>query len=113
MKHGIGDRMNRRSLMRTSLAGGALALGVRAIPARAQTPVPRHDRLVVDLDGEVSVFDPALTYTTRGWSIVHSIYDALIDFGSDGSIVPLAAESFTTEDAITARFLKVDAVHRR
>ena len=70
-------------------------------PGAAQTPVAATERLVVDLDGEVSIFDPAETYTTRGWSIVHSIYDALVDFGPDGSVVPLAAETFTTEDAVT------------
>ena len=47
------------------------------------------------------MFDPAETYTTRGWSIIHSLFDALVDFGPDGSVVPLAAETFETEDAIT------------
>lgn len=69
--------------------------------ATAQTPSAVRDQLVVDLDAEVDTFDPARTYTTTGWSIVHSVYDALVEFGADGSVVPLAAESFTTRDAIT------------
>lgn len=96
--------INRRKVIRE---GGAAVVagtvGWKALTGEsiAQTPESTRDRIVVDLDGDVSTFDPAQTYTTRGWSIVHSIYDALVDFGSDGSIVPLAAETFTTEDAIT------------
>jgi ABC-type transport system substrate-binding protein len=82
-------------------AAGAASWTLMTRPAAGQTPAAIAERLVVDLDGEVSVFDPAETYTTRGWSIVHSIYDALVDFGPDGSVVPLAAETFTTEDAVT------------
>ncbi len=97
--HGI----NRRRVIQ---GGGSLIAGVAGwnVPTHrtaAQTPEPVRDQIVVDLDGDVSTFDPALTYTTRGWSIVHSIYDALVDFGSDGTIVPLAAETFATDDAIT------------
>ncbi len=87
-------------MIRASAMGSA-AWGLKTSPGVAQTPVALPNQLVVDLDGEVDVFDPALTYTTRGWSIVHSIYDALVDFASDGSVVPLAAESFTTADAVT------------
>lgn len=97
--HGI----NRRRVIQ---GGGSLIAGVAGwnVPTHrtaAQTPEPVRNQIVVDLDGDVSTFDPALTYTTRGWSIVHSIYDALVDFGSDGTIVPLAAETFATDDAIT------------
>lgn len=91
---------DRRTLMRGAAAGAA-GWTLMTRPGAAQTPVAATERLVVDLDGEVSIFDPAETYTTRGWSIVHSIYDALVDFGPDGSVVPLAAETFTTEDAVT------------
>jgi peptide/nickel transport system substrate-binding protein len=93
--------IDRRSLIMTSAASGLAAWAMRTGHAAAQTPVARRERIVVDLDGTVDVFDPAQTYTTRGWSIVHSLYDALVDFAPDGSLTPLAAESFTTEDAIT------------
>lgn len=91
---------DRRTLVK-GVATGAASWSLMTRPGAAQTPAATVDRLVVDLDGEVSAFDPAETYTTRGWSIVHSIYDALVDFGPDGSVVPLAAETFTTEDAVT------------
>ena len=94
-------KLDRRSLVARAALAGAAGWGLMTTAASAQTPAPVHDRLVVDLDGDISIFDPAQTYTTRGWSVVHSIYDALVDFGPDGSIVPLAAESFSTEDAIT------------
>jgi peptide/nickel transport system substrate-binding protein len=96
-----GFSLTRRQVVAASVLGGSAHWALQASRAAAQTPAAALDRVVIDLDGEVSVFDPALTYTTRGWSIVHSIYDALVDFGADGTIVPLAAESFTTEDAIT------------
>ncbi len=97
-------RINRRRVLQrggAAVAGSAIGWELLTEGEAVQAQEPIRDQIVVDLDGEVSVLDPALTYTTRGWSIVHSIYDALVDFGSDGSIVPLAAESFTTEDAIT------------
>jgi peptide/nickel transport system substrate-binding protein len=93
-------RIDRRTLVKGTAAGIA-GWSLMTAGSRAQTPAPIAERLVVDLDGDVSIFDPAQTYTTRGWSIVHSIYDALVDFGADGSVVPLAAETFTTEDAVT------------
>ena len=96
--------INRRRFVQggsAAIAGSAAGWGVIANGEAAQTPAPVRERIVVDLDGDVDVFDPAQTYTTRGWSIVHSIYDALVDFGRDGSIVPLAAEFFSTQDAIT------------
>lgn len=94
-------RVDRRRLLTSSVLAGGAALGLMTSRVAAQTPEPVGGRIVVDLDSEVSVFDPAQTYTTRGWTIVHSIYDALVDFGPDGTVVPLAAESFTTEDAVT------------
>jgi peptide/nickel transport system substrate-binding protein len=92
--------IDRRTLVKGAAAGAA-SWTLMTTSGAAQTPSPVAEQLVVDLDGEVSVFDPAETYTTRGWSIVHSLYDALVDFGPDGSIVPLAAETFTTDDAVT------------
>lgn len=91
---------DRRALVKGAAAGVA-GWSLVTAGSSAQTPAAIAERLVVDLDGEVSVFDPAETYTTRGWSIVHSLYDALVDFGPDGSVVPLAAETFTTKDAVT------------
>lgn len=56
------------------------------------------EELVIDLSGTPESIDPALAYSPRDWSIVHSIYDALIGFDASGRLVPLAAESFTASD---------------
>lgn len=59
--------------------------------------------LIIDLAGSPDHLTPALTYSTRDWSVLHAIYDSLLDFGPDGEIVPQAAESFETDDALTFR----------
>lgn len=59
--------------------------------------------LIIDLSGSPDDLTPALTYSTRDWSVLHAIYDSLLDFGPDGEIVPQAAETFETDDAITFR----------
>lgn len=96
-------RLNRRGLV-----AGAGMLGLSLSRARAQgTPVASPvtsevaDELVIDLNGPPDHLDPALAYSVRDWSIVHSVYDALIDFSDEGTLVPLAAEEFSTDDAMT------------
>lgn len=56
------------------------------------------DELVIDLSGTPESIDPALAYSPRDWSIVHSIYDSLIGFDTRGKLVPLAAQAFTAVD---------------
>ena len=94
---------------------GVLGLSVAgAVGANAQsTPVVSPSaspvatdlpaELVIDLNGPPDNLDPALAYSVRDWSIVHSVYDALIDFDMDGTLVPLAAEAFSSDDAMTFR----------
>ncbi len=90
---------------RTLLAGaGALFAGsaLANMPVtRAQTE--RADHLVIDLSTEPGALDPATTYDVDGWSVIHSIYDSLLQYGSDGEIEPLLAESFTLVDPQTYR----------
>jgi peptide/nickel transport system substrate-binding protein len=59
------------------------------------------DELVIDLSGDPDSIDPAVAYSARDWSIVHSIYDGLVTIAEDGSVQPLAAESFKTIDDVT------------
>lgn len=59
------------------------------------------DSLVIDLDGELESIHPSLAYSGRDWSVVHSIYDSIVAIDASGAVVPLAAETFTTEDATT------------
>lgn len=89
----------RRAIAIVSAAAGGLAVGVRGT---AQTPeAPLLEEMVIDLAGVPESIDPALAYSARDWSIVHSIYDAPVGFAGDGSIQPLAAETFAAVDELT------------
>ena len=61
------------------------------------------EELVIDLSGSPDNLTPATSYSTRDWSVIHAVYDSLVDFGPDGTILPQAAEVFETDDAITFR----------
>jgi peptide/nickel transport system substrate-binding protein len=80
--------------------GLALALG-RVPTGRAQGE--RTASLVIDLGSEPANLDPATTYDPDGWSVVHSIYDSLVQYGPDGALEPLLAESFELVDPLTYR----------
>ena len=91
----------RRSLIGTAATIGllpGLAQSRQATPAAGLEP-----EMVIDLSGSPDSLVPANTYSTRDWSVVHAIYDSLLDFGPEGDILPQAAESFETDDAVTFR----------
>jgi peptide/nickel transport system substrate-binding protein len=70
--------------------------------AQQGTPeVELLQELVIDLAGDPVSLDPAFAYSARDWSIVHSIYDGLIAIAEDGTIQPLAAETFDAIDELT------------
>jgi peptide/nickel transport system substrate-binding protein len=50
---------------------------------------------------EPPTLDPALVYESDGWSVVHSIYDALVQLGPDGALEMVLAESMTQVDPLT------------
>ncbi|HEY7031004.1 MAG TPA: ABC transporter substrate-binding protein [Thermomicrobiales bacterium] len=87
--------MNRRSLLRLAGLGGlSLAIGPGfGRSALAQAPV---EEMVIDLASEPDTLDPALTYTIDGWSVVHSVYDSLYQYGPDGALEPLLAAAVPT-----------------
>lgn len=98
-----------RAVSRRALVGG-LGVGYAALlgqggtglaRGQAATPVALIPDLVIDLPGALPSIDPALAYSPREWSVVHSIYDAPIGFTADGSLRPLAAERFTAIDDVT------------
>ncbi|HEV2072724.1 MAG TPA: ABC transporter substrate-binding protein, partial [Thermomicrobiales bacterium] len=99
----MGTAMTRRSLI--GIGGSA---GIRLLAPRAQV-MPRQEtpeaellqELVIDLAGDPVSIDPAFAYSARDWSIVHSMYDGLIAIGDDGTIQPLAAETFDVIDDLT------------
>ena len=91
----------RRTFVATSVAAGlipAVVSGGQVAPVAELL-----DQLVIDLSGSPDHLTPASSYSTRDWSLIHSIYDSLVDFGPDGDIQPQAAEVFETDDAITFR----------
>lgn len=110
-------RLSRRTVLGWAGLGGAAAglatFGVRptggaarGVPLGAQgTPtggaVPE---LAIDLAGEPPSLDPAIVYDVDGWSIVHSVYDALVQYGPDGTLEPLLAESWALPDPLTYEF---------
>jgi peptide/nickel transport system substrate-binding protein len=93
----ISTKIDRRHLI-AGMAGLPLGLAMVRSAGAAQETI---EELVIDLPGPPESIDPALAYSPRDWSIVHSIYDSLILFDENGELVPLAAESFTTTDATT------------
>jgi peptide/nickel transport system substrate-binding protein len=57
--------------------------------------------LTIDLAVEPATLDPALVYESDGWSVVHSIYDALVQLGPGGAMEMVLAESMTQVDPRT------------
>jgi peptide/nickel transport system substrate-binding protein len=59
------------------------------------------EELTIDLAVEPASLDPALVYESDGWSVVHSIYDSLVQLGPDGALEMVLAESMTQVDPLT------------
>ena len=102
--------ITRRSLLQGAAAAGlglaAIRPGANAAPlnlllAPAGTPVVPVDEVVIDLSAEPANIDPATTYDVGGWSIVHSLYDSLVQYDASGNLQGVAAESMTEKDALT------------
>jgi peptide/nickel transport system substrate-binding protein len=91
----------RRLLQSAGLGGLALALGARS-PLMVDAQETQLDELVIDLAAEPPSLDPALVYDIDGWSVVHSIHDALYQYSPEGELEPLlAAELPNPIDATT------------
>ena len=91
--------------MRGGAAAGIplLITGTTAFPwlgAKGAGAQEALSELVIDLSAEPSTLDPALVYEVDGWSIVHSIYDSLVQFGPDGSVQPVLAQSMEQVDPL-------------
>ncbi len=94
---------SRRRFVQAPLAGAVAAAGITGASswAAGQSGGTLLPEVVIDLPTDPRTLDPALTYSFGGWSIVHSLYDAPIQFGPDGELQPLAAEAFTQIDPAT------------
>lgn len=96
--------LDRRQLLITSGVlgvGSVTGVSAQATPSAAADDL--WDELVIDLSGPPDNLTPALSYSVRDWSILHSVYDSLVDFGPEGEIIPLAAEEFSSDDGMTFR----------
>ncbi len=89
--------LTRRALLGTLGVG----LGAALLPharVSAQSPaaaeVSRVESLTIDIGSEPDTLDPALVYAPNGWSIVHSVYDSLLQFDNEGNLELLLAESW-------------------
>jgi peptide/nickel transport system substrate-binding protein len=82
-------------------AGGASPTGLRGPLAAGRQPADRMAELAIDLATEPATLDPALVYDADSWSVVHSVYDALVQYGPDGELQPLLAESLEQTDPLT------------
>jgi peptide/nickel transport system substrate-binding protein len=68
---------------------------------RSAAALQRGEELTIDLAVEPATLDPALVYESDGWSVVHSIYDALVQLGPGGELEMVLAESMTQVDPRT------------
>jgi peptide/nickel transport system substrate-binding protein len=57
--------------------------------------------MTIDLAAEPPTLDPALVYDVDGWSVVHSIYDSLVQLGPGGALQMVLAEAMTQTDPVT------------
>jgi peptide/nickel transport system substrate-binding protein len=104
--------MSRRGFL---AAAGAAAGSTFLVPGMAKATQPERGQaarlalafqstaadLTIDLAVEPATLDPALVYESDGWSVVHSIYDALVQPGPDGTLEMVLAESMTQVDPLT------------
>ena len=82
-----------------ALAAPLTAEAVQDRVARPQA-ADRLEDLAIDLAAEPATLDPALVYDADGWSVVHSVYDALVQYGPNGELQPLLAESLDQSDPL-------------
>src|SRR4051812_19372020 len=92
---------SRRTLLRaTTVTAAAIGpLGLLTAPGIAAADM--LDELTIDLSSEPANLNPATTYDADGWSIVHSIYDAPVQYSADGSLQNLVVESISQLDELS------------
>src|SRR4029078_11031258 len=108
------DRWGSTSRRNLLAAAGAAAGSAFLLPGMAHgTPLegghvfrmapavqPTAEELTIDLAVEPATLDPALVYESDGWSVVHTIYDALVQLGPDGALEMVLAEAMTQVDPL-------------
>src|SRR5919107_3430785 len=95
------ESSSRRRLLAAAgvAAGSAFLVPGMACAGLLAPELQREGRdLTIDLAVEPATLDPALVYESDGWSVVHSIYDALVQLGPEGALEMVLAESVTQVD---------------
>ena len=98
------SRMTRRGMIGAAglIAGSAVLVpGLSHVGQLAAARQNEGDEFTIDLAVEPPTLDPALVYESDGWSIIHSVYDGLVQFGPDGSLEMVLAEAITQVDPLT------------
>src|SRR5918994_7779938 len=100
---GWGSISRRRLLAAAAglAAGSAFLVPGMSRAVRSAAALQRGEELTIDLAVEPATLDPALVYESDGWSVVHSIYDALVQLGPGGTLEMVLAESVTQVDPLT------------
>ena len=104
MRRDMLRRLSRRGVLTVAgaAAGSALLIPRMARGARLMPAMQGAEQdLAIDLAVEPPTLDPALVYESDGWSVIHSIYDALVQLGPDGALEMVLAESMTQVDPLT------------
>jgi peptide/nickel transport system substrate-binding protein len=98
-----GSTSRRGLLAAAGLAAGSAFLlpGMARAVRLASAIQPSGQDLTIDLAVEPATLDPALVYESDGWSVVHSIYDSLVQLGPGGTLEMVLAESVTQVDPLT------------
>ena len=97
-------RTSRRQLVAGTAATAGLLLAQPGIARQGTPPPDLADLVRIDLTAEAKTLDPALTYDVDSWSVVHSIYDSLLQYDNEGELQPLLAESMELVDSTTLEF---------
>lgn len=93
--------ISRRGLIGSSALLAATMLGGRTLAAPGLAPAGQlAASLAIDLTGEPPTLDPAKVYDVDSWSVIHSIYDALVQLGPGGALDLVLAESLEQVDPL-------------
>ncbi len=83
----------------------ALVVGLLGCTVRApEEPAGQPTELVVGLADDAESLDPFFVNQAAGWSVVHALFDHLIERDWEGNIVPGLAESWEVVDETTLQF---------
>jgi peptide/nickel transport system substrate-binding protein len=82
------------------MAAASALLPPNIAGAWASPALQDAEELTIDLAVEPATLDPALVYESDGWSVVHSIYDALVQLGPGGSLEMVLAEAMIQVDPL-------------